>query len=51
MFPRKLVYMTTILRKNILKSHFRDGSSYHVLFPHRTYQVKPLHQNKKETYQ
>ena len=50
-FPRILFYVTTILPKKILKSHFWDGSCYQVLFPHKTCQVKPLHQNKNKNYQ
>ena len=50
-FPPILFYVTTILRKKILKSHFWDGSCYHVFFPHKTYQVKSLHQNKNKSYQ
>ena len=48
---RILFYVTTILRKKILKSNFWDGICYQVLFPHKTYHVKPLHQNKNENYQ
>ena len=40
MFPRKLFYVTTILRKNIIKVIFEMEASN--MF---------LHQNKKETYQ
>ena len=39
-----------IFWKRILKSHLWDGSCYQVLFLHKTYKIKPLHQNKKENY-
>lgn len=48
MFPRILFYVTTIFWKKILKNNLWYGSCYQVLFPHKTYQAKPLHQNNKE---
>ena len=40
-----------IFMKKILKRQFCDGSCEQVLFPHRTYQVKLPHQNKKKKLQ
>ena len=48
MLPRILFYVTTIFWKKILKNNLWYGSCYQALFPHKTYQVKPLHQNNKE---
>ena len=45
------VSSNTVLYRKISKSHFWDGSCHQVLFPRKTYQVKPLQQNKKENYQ